>query len=121
MWLALNGRFACQVDLPGRESRAGRAWEVTSISHMLSAEPEAAARAFNRVLENLLGCLDVDRPGGVLLVRGPADQAGIPAGILAEVAPLGGVAIKVRLAIHGHGITLDEARALARPLASLTL
>jgi hypothetical protein len=124
VWDAARGSVGAQAD--GGASRHHSTWghtfEVHSMTGIQPADVHTrdVGAALVRMIDNLIRTLAVERPGGLLVVRGsldPEDVTAIPEGIQAEVARIGEHALKVRLAIVGHAVTLEEARARTRPAA----
>ena len=126
-WGAVQANFACAHGGSGRlRSAYGRDYEILSSSKIVPLAREqthGAVQIINRLIDELVQALDVERPGGVLVVKGTAsdDPNASPCGIVATIAPLGTVAAKGHLAIHAHALPLEEARAYARTLARATL
>lgn len=119
VWDGLRRRFAAEVaPAQGRASTWGHAWEVVSMAGIIPADPTAhdLGAALVRLVDTLTGLVHVERPGGLLVVRGVANAAFdiVPDGIQADLTPIGTHAYRVRLAAICHAVTLDEARAHRR-------
>jgi hypothetical protein len=128
-WDGLRKAFSCETerDAPtGTASRWGQNWEVVSITGIIPCDPGQydMGAAMVRLVDSLCRSVTVERPGGVLVVRGPFDPAeasAIPGGIEATVSPIGSHAYRVRLAVIGHAATLEQARAQRRAIVKATL
>lgn len=123
LWDAVRARFACEVEpAAGLRSTWGHDYERHSLAGIIPATVHTrdVGADLVRLIDTVTQGLAVERPGGRLVVRGPFaadDVAAVPDGITADVRPIGEHALRVILAVVGHPITLDEARARTRAAA----
>lgn len=121
VWDAMRTRFTTEVCPRGiaRASAWGHDFEVVSMTGILPGDPSAhdMGAALVRLVDCLASCISVERPGGVLILRGPhdpEDAQSVPLGVEAQCSPIGTHAYRVRLSLICHSITLEEARAHRR-------